>query len=238
MLGHFIANEKSSEEFNVYISDAGVYGIAEKDVEAVSVKGRNGDLLIDNGRYKNKKMSYPAIIVEEFDKNFTALVNYLVSQQGYFKLQDSFHPDYYMFARYIGGTDPKRVVTDGKQGTFVLEFERKPQKYMVEGDEIKTFTSNSATLYSEYNHEAKPLIRAYGTGTFTINGVSLQITSASSYTDIDCELEECYKDTLATNCNGNVVLTNNKFPSLKMGANTITKSGITKLEIKPRWWIV
>jgi phage-related protein len=81
---------------------------------------------------------------------------------------------------------------------------------------------------------ALPLIRAYGTGTFTINGITVQITSASSYTDIDCDLQECFKDTLATNCNGNVVLTT--FPELKPGENTISMSGITKLEITPRWW--
>ena len=52
------------------------------------------------------------------------------------------------------------------------------------------------------------------------------------------EDEQAYKDTLATDCNANIVLTNGKFPSLKNGANQITISGLTKLEITPRWWIV
>ena len=66
----------------------------------------------------------------------------------------------------------------------------------------------------------------------------MQITSASSYTDIDCDLQECYKDSLATNCNGNVVLTSGSFPKLNPGTNAVTLSGISKLVITPRYWIL
>ena len=104
-------------------------------------------------------------------------------------------------------------------------------------NQIIEITTNTS-IYSEYQETALPLIRAYGTGSFSIGGVAIQITSANVYTDIDCELMEAYKDTLATNCNGNIVLTNGKFPSLKSGANAVTLSGITKLEIQPRWWML
>lgn len=235
MLGFFVANNQMSSDFNVYLSDAGVYGVAERDVEAVSIPGKSGDLIMDNGRYKNCKISYPCIIIDNFDTNFSALINFLVTQEGYFRLEDSFHPEYFMYARYAGGTEPKSVVNEGTWGKFILEFDRKPQKYLVEGEDVITITANTAIL-SNSNQVAKPLIRAYGTGSFSIGGVSVQITSANSYTDIDCDLQECYKDTLATNCNGNVILTNGKFPELVLGANSITLSGITRLDITPRWW--
>lgn len=237
MLGYFVANNKMSSDFGVYLSDAGIYGIAERDVETISIQGRNGDLIRDNGRYKNKSITYPCIIPENFDDNFKALVNYLVTQEGYFRLEDSFNSTYYMLARYVGGTDPIRVVTDGKQGTFVLEFDRKPQKFLVEGEYPITVTGNT-TILSSCDQVAKPLIRAYGTGIFAVNGKRVQITSADSYTDIDCDLQEAYKDTLATNKNANVVLLDDVFPTLISGENIITLSGITKLEITPRWWIL
>lgn len=234
-LGFFIANGKSSKDFNVYLTDAAAYGIAEKDSEVVSIKGRSGDLILDNKRYKNKKFSYPAIINEDFDKNFSALMNYLLSQQGYIKLEDSFSPEVFVWARYVGETNPKKTISDAKTGKFELTFDRKPQRYLKQGEYPLEITSNT-TINSNNIQTALPIIRAYGTGTFSIGGVAVQITSANGYTDIDCEMQEAYKDTLATNCNGNIVLVNGKFPGINYGDNAITLSGITKLEIKPRWW--
>jgi phage-related protein len=42
----------------------------------------------------------------------------------------------------------------------------------------------------------------------------------------------------ATNCNGNIQTTDNKFPVLVSEQNNITLNGITRLEITPRWWTV
>lgn len=235
MLGYFVADGKASTDFGVFLTDGGVYGIAEKDVEIVSVVGRNGDLIIDNGRYKNKKFKYPAFIFENFDTNFSALTNYLITRKGYFKLQDSFHPEYYVEARYSGGTDPKKVIDSGQKGKFQLEFDRKPQKYLTEGDYPIEITSNT-TLLSNYEQVAKPMIRAYGTGRFTIGGRTIEITDADIYTDIDCDMQEAYKDTLSDSKNGNIVV--GDFPVLVHGENEIELDGITKLELKPRWWIL
>ena len=63
------------------------------------------------------------------------------------------------------------------------------------------------------------------------------ITGASgTYTDLDCELMEAYKDTLATSKNANITLTDGKFFSLIPGANTISFTGLSKIEITPKWW--
>lgn len=237
MLGYFTVNGKSSKDFKVYLTDASAYGIAERDVEVVSVKGKNGDLTLDNGRYKNKKFEYPAIIIDNFKVNYNALINYLSAQKGYVRLEDSFYPEIFVLARYVGDNDPKKTSNEGTKGTFKLAFDRKPQRFLKSGEQPIEITS-SITLLNEYPQTANPLIRAYGTGTFTIGGVSVQITSADGYTDIDCDLEEAYKDTLATNCNDNIVLTSGEFPSLVSGDNAISMDGITKLVIYPRWWIL
>jgi phage-related protein len=100
-----------------------------------------------------------------------------------------------------------------------------------------SFTA-AGNLINKYLTEAKPLIRAYGTGTFSIGNRSVQITSADTYTDIDCDLMEAYKDTLATNCNNNIILTDGEFPSLMPGDNLITLSGLSGIEITPRWWVL
>ena len=53
MMNAFQFNGRSSSEFGVYISGGGTYNAPERDVEFMAMPGRSGDLLIDNGRFKN-----------------------------------------------------------------------------------------------------------------------------------------------------------------------------------------
>lgn len=218
----------------------GIYGdklaeAPERDETFVSVPGRNGDLILDNGRYKNQTVPYKAYIIDKYNSNVKGLRNALLSQKGYQRLQDSINPEEFRLGKAL----PFDVDEYGilRAGEFTLQFNCKPQKFLTIGEEVITLTSNSS-IYSDFVEEAKPLIRAYGTGSFSIGGVTIQITSANVYTDIDCDLEEAYKDSLATDCNANIVLTDDVFPTLKYGENQITMTGITKLEITPRWWIL
>lgn len=202
----------------------------ERDFKFVSVPGRDGDLIVDNGRYKNITVKYKAYIIDNYNENMRGLRNALVSQKGYQRLEDTVNPDEFRLAKAV----PFDIDEYGilRAAEFELEFNCKPQRFLKEG-EIPFEVNSSTSIFNDYM-ESKPLVRAYGTGTFTINGTTVQITTANSYTDIDCELQECYKDTLATNCNGNVVVS--EFPTLISGENSVSMSGITKLEITPRWW--
>ena len=177
-------------------------------------------------------MSY---IIDKYNSNVKGLRNALLSQKGYQRLQDSINPEEFRLGKAL----PFDVDEYGilRAGEFTLQFNCKPQRFLTIGEEVITLTSNSS-IYSDFAEEAKPLIRAYGTGSFSIGGVTIQITSASGYTDIDCDLEEAYKDSLATDCNSNIVLTDDVFPSLSFGENQVIMTGITKLEITPRWWIL
>lgn len=232
---YIIFGDTDTRAFGVGIFGDKLARAPERDQEYISVPGRNGDIINDNGRYKNITVSYKAYIIDEYNLNMRGLRNALISKRGYQRLEDTVNPEEFR----LGEAIPFDITEVGvlRAGKFTMQFNCKPQRYLKVGEQTIEITANT-TIYSEYQETALPLIRAYGTGSFSIGGVAVQITSASSYTDIDCELMECYKDTLATNCNGNVVLTNGKFPSLKSGANAITLSGITKLEIQPRWWIL
>ena len=232
----FIFNGKSSKDFGVYISGLNTFGAPERDVDIISISGRNGDLTIDNGRYKNIDVSYPAFIFDRFDNNIEGLRNFLLSQSGYKRLEDTYHPNEYRLARYKSGLTPK-VIDELYAGEFDLTFDCYPQRYLKSGDQTITMTADGS-LFNEYAQIAKPIIRAYGTGSFTVGDVTVTINSADDYTDIDCELQEAYKDDLTTNCNANITLDDGVFPSLISGENAITLDGITQLDIKPKWWIL
>lgn len=235
MLGYFTINGVSSKDYNIYLTDADTYGIAERDVEVLSVAGRNGDLLFDNNRYKNKSFRYPCIIRGEFDKNFSAFMNVILSQKGYMRIEDSFHPNEYILARYTGETVPKKVVSEGEDGVFELTFDRKPQRFIKDGEKAIEMVS-SGSVKNQYPTTALPLVRVYGTGYVQINGVKITINTASVYTDIDCDTQNAYKG--STNCNSNITLNDGKFFELVSGVNTITLNGVSKIELKPNWWIL
>lgn len=235
MLGYFLANGVSSQDYDVYLTDANVYGTAEQDIKFQDVAGRNGSLILDNNRFKNKSFSYPCIIRENFDSYYSAFTNYLLFQnkKGYIRLEDSFDPEKFVLAVYTGGNDPSKVITEGKDGVFKLPFNRKPQRFLKSGEKPVIFTS-SGSIINRHLMTALPTVRVYGTGYIQINGVKITITSVDQYVDIDCETQNAYKG--STNCNSNIILNNKKFFELVDGENPIVLSGVSRVEIKPNWW--
>ena len=223
---------RSSEDFKAHISGSGTFISPTRDVESISVPGRNGDLHVDNGRFTNVPIIYPAFITEDFEKNYSAYKAFLCAQIGYKILADSYHPDHYRRAMFNGGISPE-MATLNRAGSFELSFDCDPRLFLKSGDKVIRI-NGGGDIYNRTQFASKPIIRAYGTGTLTIGDVSIEIISADEYTDIDCELQEAYKDSI--NCNSNIVLENGVFPELMPGLNEITYSGI--LDIIPKWWTV
>lgn len=233
MLGEIILNGKSSKDFKVYLSDAEQYGMPERDVETIDIEGRNGNLVVDNGRYKNREISYPCIIVDNFMENYSAFIGYILNQRGYIRIESSFNPDEYVLGVYKGKIDPKTTVFREK-GSFEIDFERKPQRFIKKGEIPIEFSSNG-NLFNTYTGVALPLVRVYGTGSISIGNTTITVNSVNQYVDIDCDIQDAYKGT--TNCNGNITLNNGRFFELEPGLNNISiGNGISKIEITPRWW--
>ena len=179
-------------------------------------------------------ITYPAFITKDFKQNFDAFKAFLLSKKGYKRLEDSYHPECYRLATYRKSISPEMAPLN-RAGSFEIIFDCDPRRFLKSGDRAATFTANGS-LRNPTLFDAKPLIRAYGTGYFAISGIRVNITTASTYTDIDCELQEAYKG--STNCNGNITLVNGEFPVLNSGANAITLSGLSRIEITPRWWSI
>lgn len=226
---------KSTLDFNTWISGGGTYGTPSRDVDIVSVPGRNGDLTFDNGRFNNISVAYDAFITEKFNENIAALRAFLGSLTGYKRLEDTYHPDEYRMALFTAGVQPK-TTTLNRAGSFTLTFNCKPQRFLKSGERPIEFEAGGSVLNNTL-FEARPLLRVYGTGTFGIGSTTITITSANDYTDIDCDLMDAYKD--GTNCNANVTLNSGSFPVLSPGSNGVTLgTGITKIIIYPRFYTI
>ena len=76
MKNFIIFNGQSLRDFGVYISGLNTYNAPSRDVDSVKVPGRNGTLTMDNGRYNNINVTYPAFICNNYDARVEALRNF------------------------------------------------------------------------------------------------------------------------------------------------------------------
>lgn len=232
MIGSFWFDGVNSREMGIYVSGSGTFNSSERDMEKIEVPGRSGDLLIDKKRYKNVTVTYPAFIRTKF-KDLTDLARmWLLSDPGYKRLEDTYHPDEYRMARFAGPIDFD-VKFQNRAGECSLSFDCKPQRYLKMG-EYPIKGTGKLRLYNPTKCQAEPLIRVYGTsGTLHVGDTAIQIRSISGYVDLDSETQNAFKGT--ENCNKNIILTD--FPVLQEGETGIYKEGnITGYEITPRWW--
>lgn len=126
-----------------------------------------------------------------------------------------------------------------------------PQTYNITPTEVKTLLGGN-TIYTDAGgvdgkyllplritnptaFEAKPIIRIYGAGAVGIGDVNVTFDGSSEYVDLDCEIQDAYYG--LANKNSAVTLNPNRFPVIPAnGAEIVLGSGITQVDITPRWF--
>jgi len=176
----------------------------------------------------------------EFMANMRSLRNYLLANRGYRRLEDTYHPDEYRLARFTGKIETSALQL--KAGEVDLTFDCKPQRFLKSGDFAITYTK-SGSIFNPTFFTALPKLRVYGKGTLTIGDTIITILSTLpySYVDIDCEVQDAFYENGSTiiNCNPYISLVDGDFFKIDPEIIPITLgSGISKVEIIPRWWIV
>ena len=233
MQHHFIYNGRSSADFNLFLSGEDTWTKALPDMERMQIPGRNGDLLLSNHRYNNVELTYHVGIKRNFAVNFEAFLNFLLKDPGYHRLEDSYHSDYYRLAVLDKEIRPQMNALN-RSGTFDLTFSCMPQQYLKSGERLQELTG-SGTVYNPTLYNAKPLLRIFGAGTLHIGDYQVTITENDSFIDLDCELEDAFRDTV--NMNQYLELDSGEFPVLPPGSTTIAfATGVTRVELTPRWW--
>ena len=51
---------EDSRDYGVYITGQAVFNAPEREVEMISIPGRNGQFALDKGRFENIEVTYPA----------------------------------------------------------------------------------------------------------------------------------------------------------------------------------
>lgn len=234
-MGVIIFNNKSSSDCRIQVAHPPGYAYPERDYTITHIPGRNGDIIQDNGCYKNVERTYEVsfdVPNEDFATYANAVSAWLHSTTGYARLEDSYEPNYYRMATYQESNIFENLYNQA--GTATIVFECKPQRFLKTGDNTITI-QNSLTIMNPTGFEAYPLFKVTGTsGVLIVNGNSITFSSIDGFVMLDCELQDAYKGT--TNKNSTVSGT---FPVLKPGSNAISWTGsISSVTMKPRWWTI
>lgn len=228
-MGIFLFNDRTSDEFGIYTAEKDIHSAPARDQSLISVPGRNGDIIIDNGRYENVNVSFTCYckdLVNDMDG-----IKAWLCQPGYHQLQDGYNPLYIRQAAFATNLKVDELINN--VGKFTLTFNCKPFRTFISGAFTKTFTK-AGTLNNMFLFNALPYIKITGSGAITlnINSRAYSFSSVPTYLEIDSELMSCYKG----NALHNDKIKFTEFPYLEPGDNNISWTGnVSKVEIIPRW---
>ena len=232
----FYLDGVSCRQFCISISGEDTFNSAERDIESVPIPGRSGELTLDNKRFKNVPVPYPAIVLGDFRRNAAAARAWLLSVPGYRRLEDSYHPEEFRLARYYAGLEFKPWAYN-RQGEVTITFDCMPQRFLKSGEEAVTLTA-AATLYNPTLFEAQPMItvRGSGAGSLTVNGHTVAISEIGTSVTLNTEILLAYNGLTRRD---QTITGKIEQLRLKPGANTASFSGgVSSVEIIPRWWTI
>lgn len=168
----------STTDYGLVVEGSGDYSAPKRAVDSVEIPGRNGAFQLDKGYYENINVEYKAVAKgatqADFRDSIDAFRNAIVSQIGYQRLEDTYHPGEYRMAMYAGGLeeDPQ---FHGNGAVFKISFDCKPQRFLTSGEEAVTVTSGG-TLTNPTLFEASPLLMVDGYGSLTVNGYDIKLS--------------------------------------------------------------
>lgn len=212
--------------------------IPSRKQEVVTVPGRNGDIILNDGSFNNYDQQYAVFLdVKEqggLEVAMPKIIDWLLGHPGYHRLEDSYFPDVYRMAQFVGGTDFSSIFNEYGEGNLV--FNCCPERYFKMGEKPVVLT-NGQKLFNPTSFEAKPLItvKGSGNGTLTFDEISVTINDISEFTVVDVKARRVYKND--TRLNNKFV---GNFEDLYLGKETTVawSGGITGVEIVPNWWTI
>lgn len=231
---YFIFKGKKSSDFGIEIAQFPDIIKPERNIQSISIQGRNNNLHIDENTYNSYSLNFECII-NPFARNTQKIEEIIKWLDGFGDLILSTERDK-IYNAVIKNNIPFND-TIGVFPKFPVIFDVQPLKKSVNfSNEIleinkKTIINNIGTVESE------PIITIVGNGNITlkINNDNFLIKNVEQKITINSELLEVYKD----NINQNNKYNNFTFPKFKIKDNTIDFTGnVEKITIIPNWrWL-
>ena len=264
---HFVFDGVDSRTFNVLLFDKSTSTSPKKDYTVTAIPGRNGDYVMSNKRVANVQQIYDVLIPDRFDENYADLRNFLLSRDGYCKLEDTIHPNEYYMAYFFDVITPILPKRSRDMGKFQLVFNRKPQRWIDSGADEYILRNNSSnvttTILNPTPYGCYPMLMLTGTAmssgvTVTVgnNRVSWDNYTGTGYNYMNNTANTLYVDmdstqTYVKTTDGTIYPINSavkyiidtEYPfQLRPGTNNVyvssNASRVTSLKIIPRWFVL
>lgn len=166
--GFTFAGEYSAD-YGVYIQEPAVFDAPERDVEMITIPGRDGELAFDKGRFRNIEVTYHCTLPAKSEGDFiTGVANFrnmLASKVGYQRLEDDINTTEYRQAAFISGLAVNSVNIES--GTFDVVFNCKPQRFLTTG-ETAIEVQDGDTITNPTLFDSKPMLQIWGDGTIEL----------------------------------------------------------------------
>lgn len=224
----FIFDGVNSLDYNIGVTGSAVYNAPTRDVEMISIPGRDGEYALDHGRFNNIEITYPSGMGDNDQTNFAQRVsdlrNQLASRVGYKRLEDEYNPDEYRMAIYKSGLEVSPVQYS-RAGQFDITFDCKPQRFLKSG-ETATSKARNSTINNPTLFDSHPLLQFNSNGSDgTISLGTQTITVKSAYLG-DIPLSLSASPTTVSNWNASENVSVNNINKLETG-DSFSISGAT-----------
>ena len=201
-MNSFTYNGVNSLDMGLRIESKNVFSAPQYDVKFQSIPGRDGDLILPNGRFPNVQVTYsvflPAKTLQELRQKLTAVKAWLFTGPDcYHELRDTY--DTTAFRRAVINTQLDIEDQLNRIGVFTVSFSCLPYKYLNSGLDPVTVSSSPFAITNPTAFTAKPYFKVYGSGTgsIAVNGSGGQarwdLTDIDGYIEIDSEQMNFYK---------------------------------------------
>ncbi len=225
MINYFIFNGINSIDREIIINQMPPISKPERRISKIEIPGKNGVLYQDEESYEPIVYQLACTILNP--KLIDTIKEWL---NGEGKITFSSMPDRYYQANIVNKIDYTSIARQIYE--FPLEIEVQPIAHGII-EKILNVSKKTSLIITDSTYNIKPYIKVIGSGniTLTINNKSIILNEIEEYIELDCELEEAYKNT--ENCNNKVNCT--EFPELKVGENVIDFIGnVENIQIKYR----
>lgn len=167
----FIFDGENSRDYGVYITDVEVFGAPKRNVEMISIPGRNGNYALDKGSFENIPVKYKCVLgagtEEDFNNGISDFRNWLASKVGYKTLSDEINLGEYRKGVFLEGME---VPTLNKQtGTFEVVFDCMPQRWLDDASSLPVEMASGDDIFNPTLFESSPLLSVWGYGDIHIN---------------------------------------------------------------------
>lgn len=206
------------------------------DIDTVAVPGRDGELLLSNGRLKSVEKSFPLRL--ESKNNLTKSqeeISHWLNVEGYRKLLLSWDPEFEYRAAFIKTFSIDEILRNF--GNLKVNFLVHPIKYYKEGLVSKRITSGTI-LVGKGNICAKPIIKMIGSGdcVLTINGRTTKLKDIQEGITLDMQTNTIYQGAQGA-WDKFVRSPESVKPFLDEGNNMISWTGNFTVDLTPFWGV-